>query len=333
MLRRIRPTAVRLVALGLLSATAPGADVSTYALVKTQFHAQTNGSAPVLPGTNACNFTAAVLPTSPYLVSNATVTPPGQPVRSLLPAPGGTSLRYDFTTNTQAQIDALFPKLGGYTVSMQTAHDGTKQATLSFTLFGIPLGFPPLVQVSSFDEAQNIDQTLDYTLRWSIPGGTALQIVQCLVLDASSNIVFNTPLPFTTGALDGTSNSTRIPAYSLPPGASLTGHLVIAQPGLPNTTAYAGATGVAALARDTAFPMRTRPAPPPPLLTVLPRTNDLFRLHLAGEPNRFYQVQGTAALDLWTNLFATNSASGSFDYSDPASADLLQRFYRARVGQ
>jgi hypothetical protein len=328
----LRPTAAWLIALGLLSAKAPAADVSVYTLVKTEFHAQSNSSAPVLLSTNACNFTAAVLPSAPDLVSNATVTPPGQPVRTLVSDPGGTSLRYDFTTNTQAQLDALFPKTGSYSVAMQTAHDGLKQATLSFTVFGFPLAFPPLVQVGGFDEAQNIDQTLDFTLRWTIPGGTSLQLVQCLVLDAASNIVFSTPFPFSVGALNGTSNSARITAYSLPPGASLTGHLIIAQPALPNTTDYAGATGVAALAKDTAFPMRTRPAPPPPLLTVLPRTNSLFRLHLAGEPNRSYQIQGTGAFDGWTNLFTTNSVSGSFDFSDPASPGLAQRFYRARVG-
>jgi hypothetical protein len=157
-------------------------------------------------------------------------------------------------------------------------------------------------------------------------------MVQLLILDGASNIVFSTPPPLSPGALTGTSNATVVPAYALPPGTNLTAHLTVAQPGLPNTSDYPGATGIAALAKDTEFALRTRPAPPAPILTPLPQSAGQFRLRLTGEPNRTHQIQATAAFDGWTNLFVTNSVTGVFEYTDPASVGLPFRFYRARVG-
>jgi hypothetical protein len=330
-------------AASLLPRQVPGADVSFYGMLKTQSYLQTNSSATVLQASNACSFTAFVVTTNSSSVTNATITPSGKPTRTLLPDPGAFSLRYDYTTNTQSQLDSLFPASvlfspANYTMSMTTAHDGTQSATITWpNLFGAPASFPTALRVTNYNQCQTIDQTLDFTLHWPAPGGGILAtsvLIQVLIFDISSNLVFSSPFPFTPGALDGNASSIVIPANQLPAGTNLQGHLTVAQVGIPNTTAYPGALGIAALTADTAFPLSTRPTPTKPALSLLARDLDgAYRVRLNGESNRTYQVQATAAFDGWTNLLTTNSVSGSFDFKDPASTNAIQRFYRGKVGQ
>jgi hypothetical protein len=311
-----------------------GADVEVFAMLKTQLYRQTNGTAPVALSSNGYHFSALILASTNSAITNATVTPPGRASQALAVDDQTGTWRYDFGTNTQGQVDALFPKTGEYGFEMRTAHDGVKTASLTWpNVFGIPLAFPSAVQVSNLEEAQGVDQTVDFKVRWSISGGTEVQMVQFAVLDVASNVVFNTPLPFTTGALNGKSSGAVIPAGVLPAGADLEGHLIIAQPGLPNTTDYPGATGVAALARDTSFALHTRARPQPPVLSVLPSTNAQFRLRLTGEAQRTYQIQATTDWGEWTNLLSTNSASGTFDCTDTETTNLARRFYRGQVGK
>ena len=315
-----------------------GADVVYFGIVKSQQFTQTNSSAPAPLASNAFLFTAFVVASSNTVVTNATVTPPAKPTRTLLSDSNGLSLRYEYATNTQAQLDALFPSPAflnpaNYSLTMSTVNDGTKSVTLSWTILGFPIGYPPTAQVIGFPEAQDIDHTQDFTLRWTASGGNALDIVQVLVMDGSSNLVFASPVPFTPGALNGTSTSVVIPANTLPPDTVLQAHLAVARPALPNTNDYVGTIGVPALAKDTGFSMRTRPVPRPPLLELAPRVANQFLLRLRSESNRLYQILATEDFLTWTNLLITNSASGTFDFTDPEFTNFARRFYRGKVGQ
>jgi hypothetical protein len=178
-----------------------------------------------------------------------------------------------------------------------------------------------------------VDSTADFNLVWNNLGGSTIAIVQLLILDSSSNIVFATPAPFQIGALNGASNQCTIPGFSLPAGTNLIGHLTIANPGTPNTNSYPGAGGVPALAKDTYFSMITRPAPARPHLNVRPGSPGYFNLRITGETNRIYHLEGTGDFLSWTTLLTTNSGSGVIDYADPEPVEASRRFYRARVGQ
>jgi hypothetical protein len=161
----------------------------------------------------------------------------------------------------------------------------------------------------------------------------SLAILQLLILDSSSNVVYSTPSPFQTGALSASSTQTIVPAFSLPPGTNLIGHLTVANLGTPNTNAYPGAVGVPALAKDVYFSLATRPAPAAPHVEIHSTTDGMKVVRVTAEPNRLLHVEGATIFKGWTNLLTSNSVSGIIEYSDPSSTNLPGRFYRARLGQ
>jgi hypothetical protein len=216
---------------------------------------------------------------------------------------------------------------------IQSVNDGTHSANLSFFLLFLPVSYPTTPVITNWPAAQSIDATSDFTLLWANLGGSTLAIVQLLILDTASNAVFASPAPFQTGALNGASNQYTIPAMTLPSGTSLIGHLTIANPGKPETNSYPGSVGVPALAKDTYFSMKTRPAPAAPVLNVRGATNGIMRVRLTGETNRVYHIEATASFQsVWTNVLTTNSVSGVVDYSEPFGP-ANRRFYRGRLGQ
>lgn len=151
-----------------------------------------------------------------------------------------------------------------------------------------------------------------------------------VILDGASNLVYSSPAPFASNALSGASTALVIPAGALPAGRSLIGHLTIGKPGLPNTSAYPGATGLGALARDTEFPLATLP-PSAPWLQVIPPGAPPFAVGFTGEPNRNYLLQGSVNLSNWSDVTVTNSPTGSGVMTDPLSASFTNRFYRIKV--
>ncbi len=316
-----------------------GADVSYYGVVKSIFYQQTNDSVPSILAGNAYGFTAFVVASTNNVVTNATVKPSNStPLRQLLPDTNQVSWRFEDFTNSQSALDAVYPtgtlpSPVSYTTTMYTTNDGVQSGAVSFSLLFVPLNYPTTPQLTNLTAAQDIDTTRDFQLGWNSLGGSTLAVVQLTVLDSASNLVYATPFPFQTGALNGASFSAVIPAYALPPGTNLQGHLSIGNPGTPNTGSYPGATGIAALGKDTQFGLKTRAAPSQPQLQVLPSQGGLFQLRLSGETNRIYQIQAASDFLSWTNLFTTNCLEGTFDYTDPAPMSAESRFYRAKVGQ
>lgn len=331
---------VRSVLIAFLVVSSPlfASDVAFYGVVKSIQFEQVGDASPTEVPTNAYAFNAFAIASTNHVLTNATVS---APLHVLVPDDtNNISLRWMEQFDTQSALDLAYPSSRSfspvnYTITMYTVNDGVKSGALSFYLL------PPLFAISqpvtphltNFSAAQAIDTTRDFQLGWSSLGGSTLAIVQLSVLDLASNLVYMSPAPFQPGALNGTSLGAVIPAYALPPGTNLMGHLTIANPGFPNTNSYVGATGVPALARDTQFSIVTRAAPVPPRLSVLsaPGAGD-FVLHLEGEPNRLYQIQAGNDFTSWTNLFSTNSANGIFNFID-ANPPLRGRFYRGKVGQ
>ncbi len=178
--------------------------------------------------------------------------------------------------------------------------------------------------------AQQIDNRTNFTLTWNSLNGSSLDVVQLLITDAATNLVFASPVPFSSNALNGTSLSVVIPAYVLPAGSRFSGHLTIGKPGLPNTTSYSGATGLGVLARDTEFPLATLP-PAAPRLDVLSPGVAPVVLGFTGESNRNYQLQGSVNLSNWLDLQLTNSPTGSGVFTDNSSGNFIHRFYRIKV--
>jgi hypothetical protein len=313
--------------------------VSYYGVVKSIFYEQTNASAPSVLASNAYGFTAFVVASTNDVVTNATVKPSNSaPLRQLFPDTNQISWRFEDFTNTQNALDAAYPAGSllspvNYTSTMYTIHDGVRSGAVNFFLLILPVSYPVTPQITNLTAAQGIDTTRDFQLGWNSLGGSTLAIVQLSILDSASNLVYASAAPFEPGALSGVSFSATIPAYALPPGTNLLGHLSIGNPGTPNTNSYPGTTGISALAKDTQFQLTTRAAPPQPHLEILPPQAGSFHLRLTGQTNRLYQIQAAPDLLAWTNVFTTNSLGGTFDYTDPAPTSAWSRFYRGKVGQ
>jgi hypothetical protein len=330
--------------IALLCASIPvqvvAADVAYYGIAKGQQFSQAPEATAMLLASNAFTFQSFVVGSSTGAVLNATVKPSNTtPLRQLTNDASDILWRFEDYADTQAQLDSTYPTGTGfspatYTMTMEGTNDGVRTATLNFWLLPpiLPINYPPTPEITNLLAAQAIDHTDDFALHWNSLGGGPLTIVQLMIVDAASNLVFATPAPFEPGALTGASNSTAIPAYALPPGQSLIGHLTAANPGLPDTNSYSGAMGIATLAKDTQFPLATRPAPPAPLLELLSVEATEVRLRATQlETNRVYRLAGSTNLQTWLDIAATNPAGAAVEFADP-SPDASQKFYRLRIG-
>jgi hypothetical protein len=312
------------------------ADVSDYGVVKSIQYQQTNNLAPAPLTTNAYGFNAFVVASTNNVVTNATVK-----VGSNTPIPlTSTNTVYWLfrdSFSTQAALDAAYPAGAAfspvnYTLTMSTTNDGVRSGSVNFFLLILPVNYPTTPQLTNLAAAQMIDTTRDFPLGWNSLGGSTLAVVQLTILDSASNVVFSSPAPFQPGALNGSSTGYVVRAYSLPAGTNLQGHLTIANPGTPNTNSYPGATGIAALAKDTQFPLATRAAPAAPLLNLGVEGGQAV-VQLIGESNRLYRLLASSNLMNWSSLYTTDCLSAGFTFTDPQPATNDARFYRARVGQ
>jgi hypothetical protein len=313
-------------------------DVSYFGAVKSARYEQATNSAPAVLATNAYAFTAFAISTNGML-NSANVKPPNAtPARSMTSDTNRMNWQYEELFNTQAALDAAYPGPTSafltdvYTFKLYTVNDGTQTASPYY--WGLLGDIPTTPQITNLLAAQTVDTTCDFTLRWSPFGGSS-DIAQLSVLDAVSNVVFASPLPFTTGALSGASSACTIPPKTLPWGTNLTGHLTFGKPHVPDNTSYPGALGIVALARDTAFPIVTRPAPVRPVLSPRMLTNGACQLTFTGESNRFYHLQATTNWSNgsnWLDLFVTNLPGAQGSFTDTGAASLNHRYYRIQIG-
>ena len=211
---------------------------------------------------------------------------------------------------------------------MYCVHDGLRTVALNFLLENlIALNSPNTPQITNFAAAQAIDPTRDFTLYWTNIVAQTAPAYQLIVLDAAGQTVF------TTGLKQAADTAATISANTLPPGTNLQGILTFANPNLPDTNSYPGAIGLAAMAKNTTFPLVTRPSPARPHLTLLPPVGEQFHFRSDGESNHLYQVLASPDFLAWTNLLSSNSVSGVLEFIDPGSIGLTRRFYRVKVGQ
>lgn len=340
-MQRQRLLQILVIALGLeiSGPMARAADVAFYGIIKSQEFVQTNAGPPVPRATNGFAFNALVLASTNNVVTNATVKPANAtPLRTLVATNADTALwRFEERFNSQTSLDSAYPNGSffspvNYAVTMGTTNDGNKVVNLNYSLLSLVGGSPAVPQITNFAAAQAIDHTADFQLRFVPSGSALLDLVQILVLDASNQVVFASPAPFSPGALTGAASSLTLPPYSLPPDQHLIGHLAFVRPTALETNAYPGAIGVPAVLRDTEFPLVTRPAPPPPRIAILSPGITPLILGFTGESNRYYRLQGSVDFTNWLNLEVTNSVTGIGSFTNETSALHPSRFYRLKVG-
>ena len=233
------------------SGSSSGADVRLYGVAKGHNLAQSGDSPPVLKSAGAHSFLAWVDFTAPGAVTSAVLRVPNGSVKSMLSDPDALNFREQF--DSQAALDSGYPS-GAYALTVNAAHDGTKNLTL-------PLSgdvYPSAPRVSNYPAAQAIDPNRDFTLAWDpIIGGTTNDFVQLEIGDRGGGGVFQTPNPWAMGALTFMNTSVTIPAGKLSAGVSYIARLIFAKTVSINTASYPGVIGFAAYFAATEFDLLT----------------------------------------------------------------------------
>lgn len=229
------------------------ADVSRAAVRKGLFYQQTSSSS-VGPqtGTKAARFDAYVVMNSSNAVSTAQVLLPNFAVQTLgQPDPFNFNYRSNFTS--VSSMDLAFPN-GQYVLMMTGNHDGYHPVPVFLTNNAYPN--PP--QVLNFDLAQSVNVSNDFTLSWSaFTNGTTTNDFVVVMISDGNNTIWQTPGIGQSGMLSGLNTSVMIPAYSLPPGHSLSVQIFFAKNVYWESQTYAGVPCAAMYYSATAVPIGT----------------------------------------------------------------------------
>lgn len=224
-----------------------------------------------------------------------------------------------------AGLDAAYPA-GSYTVTLNTAHNGTQVVTLPLP----SSAFPNAPQLLNFAAAQAVDPTLAFQVNWnSFLGGGTNDFIQLQINTVSTgDTVFQTPQPGESGALNGTSTSATTPANALSPGETYQANLLFARI-LGKSTSYALA--FSAYFSQTDVSLVTIGNAVAPTLTVTQTGPSQWHLHANGSPGQNHLIESTTSLlppYLWQPMVNFNGSSTGFDFTDGILH--TQNFYRVR---
>lgn len=202
--------------------TANGADVKRFGMVKGISYGQTSAGAPALG-------------IQPYQLQVFTDGADGGVLSGSLRLPNfstqplvsnnGDSPSIEAKFNTQALLDAAYPP-GNYSLTLDTAHNGTQTAALSLSATSFPN--PPMVL--GFAALQTVKPDAPLTVSWNpFTGGTVSDFVQFSIRSDSGNEAFSTRGPGDSASLNGTATSATIPAHTLQPGSTYRVQLLFAR--------------------------------------------------------------------------------------------------------
>ena len=313
----------------LACGTARAADVSVYALTKTQNFQQTSAAAPVALATGAFSFAAVISPATATSVTSATLRLPSAVVKPFGPDPSFGSLAVVEAFDTQAAMDAVYGS-GSYQFTINAVTDGTRTPSLSLGA----AAYPTTPRITNFNAAQDIDWTQNFTLQWgAYVGGTSGDSIQLIILRKNGTTLFSTPPFGSTGTLDGTATSTVIPANTFVPGESYTATLVfgnIITIDLFSYGFFSGVPGATAFAKRTDFPMKA-PGTTPELLISKGLVVGSYNLTWNADIGRRYDLVRTAALSApvtWTRIALVTGTASTMTRIDTPTAATKIRFYR-----
>lgn len=244
--------------LALSAASLPGQDVEFIAITKAQNFVQ-HGSHTVglldpddLGGDEfPFVFDAFADTPDPGLLQGATLS---------LPGGGDVALEPDFDDGSWGRVDSFenfalmqgsYPA-GSYQLELMTTNDGTRTVELALP----ETGYLGITNFTVFPEAQMIDPSRDFTVRWNpIPGGNGDDVV-ILELFGEFGVFFSSPDLGEPGQLTGRSTEFTIPAGTLESGQEYTAGLLMFHP-VDEDDSYPGVFTVSALGKSLSMPLRT----------------------------------------------------------------------------
>lgn len=149
------------------------------------------------------------------LVSGSVYIPGGGTVPLTREYPGDSGLRCEFPTESLLDLDTTRPN-GTYTVNLVTTNDGVKN--ISLNLAGD--AYPNVPLITNHNTLQAIPTASSTTIQWSpMTDGTTNDFILCMVSDnATGDTIYESGMPGSPGALNGTASQAIIPANTLQPG-------------------------------------------------------------------------------------------------------------------
>jgi hypothetical protein len=128
----------------------------------------------------------------------------------------------------------------------------------------VPAASSIVPQIENYSEAQNIDPTKDFTIKWNAFTQDTGAVVRLVILDEFANRIFLAPNACVPRTLDPTATSIVIPAGYLKAGFNYNAQLIFAINFYTSTTDVSGMTGNGFVQRSTAFTMKAVAAGTPP---------------------------------------------------------------------
>jgi len=235
--------------------------VSYIAAAKGQFFDQLTAGVPTL-STTGWAFHSDVEGSTSNSLLDTSLAIPGGAVKTLQPnSPGAFEWEFNDQFTSQASLDAAYPSDALYTLTVDTADQGTFRPSLHLPVDQYPTNAP---QIVNFVAAQAINSSSDFLLQWTaLTGGTTDDFISVSVEDNQGNTPFNTPDIGATNGLDGTATSVLIPGNTLAPSTTYQGSLLFVKRTNTDAGSIPGALGLAGFFKQTTFPLATTSAAAP----------------------------------------------------------------------
>ncbi len=304
-----------------------------YGISKLGNYVQTSAADPVPDSPDPFVFSAVVLsPDAGPNVTAASVTLPGGGQRMLEAIPFASGFMYaDESPATAAALDTAYPA-GTYTLRFNQT--GQPERVIAMNM---PVGNPPIPKIANYTEAQSINASQDFTLRWgAFTGATATDYLSLVIHDNMGHIFFMAPDACVPRPLPVTATSVVLPANTLQSGKTYEGELTFSRLFYFSTNAVANMSGSGSLTRTTRFTLSTGGGTPDAAarftaFRLLPNSNP--ELTLTGTAGRSYTIQRTGSLTApraWANAgTVTMNAAGTAVFEDVQPGKVLPLYYRA----
>ncbi len=304
----------------------------SYSVSKFFEYSQTSAEEVVLRSGIPALFSASVQsPPSGPAVTNGSLTLPDGTTKNLTGLTSQGLFYLSGQYDTEAALEGAYPE-GSYTVRFNQT--GLPERVITVMMPATPAVIP---KIANYAEAQAIDATQDFTLRWNTfsPQGPGA-FITLIITDELGNLIFLAPNPCVPRTLDPTATSIVIPANYFQPELNYFGHLQFGLDFYSSTTDVPQMVGYGAVQRDTSFALKTGSASGtavPANFTsyrVLPNGHPEF--NLSGTAGKIYMIQRTGSLTSpsWSMLSpVTMNASGAAVFEDTNAALTFPAFYRA----
>jgi hypothetical protein len=266
-------------------------------------------------------------------VTNASITwPDGQ--RQSLTNQLGRFILYGLPA-TEAALESTYPP-GIYTLRLDQT--GEPEHVIDMAMPASPASIP---QIVNYAEAQNINPSQGFTLRWDAfsPQGPGA-FVNLIITDEFGNVIFQAPNPCVPRTLAPTDMSVVIPPNYFRADFNYTGTLQFGSNFYTVTNAVPGMIGYGVVTRTTTFALKTghgggAVTPYSATFTsfsLLPNGHPQMNLSAAAGQSYTILRTGTLTSPSWAPASTVHmSASGTGVFEDTDNTLTLPAFYKAAL--